>query len=89
MSSATRPRTGSRPSSARRARARRTGRNVLDSIAEYWLDENPQVVRKSALADFDAGLARARDTLARVEKRIERLEQKIDVRAGGSSRRAQ
>lgn len=71
------------------ARARRTGRNVLDSIAEYWLDENPQVVRKSALADFDAGLARARDTLARVEKRIERLEQKIDVRAGGSSRRAQ
>ncbi len=41
------------------ARARRTGRNVLDSIAEYWLDENPQVVRKSALADFDAGLARA------------------------------
>ncbi|MET5021485.1 sterol-binding protein, partial [Burkholderia pseudomallei] len=46
-------------------------------------------VRKSALADFAAGLARARDTLARGEKRIERLEQKIDVRAGGSSRRAQ
>ncbi|ATF34837.1 sterol-binding protein [Burkholderia thailandensis] len=70
------------------AHARRTGRNVLDSIAEYWFDENPQVVRTSELADFDAGLARARDALARVEKRIERLEQKIDARAGGSSRRA-
>ncbi|SMF98321.1 ubiquinone biosynthesis accessory factor UbiJ [Burkholderia singularis] len=69
--------------------ARRAGRNVLDSIAEYWLDENPQVVRKRALADFDAELARARDALARVDKRIERLEQKIDARAGGSPRRAQ
>ncbi|WP_323122800.1 ubiquinone biosynthesis accessory factor UbiJ [Burkholderia alba] len=69
--------------------ARRAGRNVLDSLAEYWLDENPQVVRRTALADFDAELARARDALARVEKRVERLEQKIGARAGGSSRGAQ
>jgi ubiquinone biosynthesis protein UbiJ len=67
-------------------RARRTGRNVIDSLAEYWLDENPQVVRRSALADFGAELARARDALARVDKRVERLEQKIGARAGGSPR---
>jgi ubiquinone biosynthesis protein UbiJ len=73
--SATRRRTGSRRSCDAGARARRTGRNVLDSVAEYWLDENPQVVRRTALGGFDAELARARDALARVEKRIERLEQ--------------
>jgi ubiquinone biosynthesis protein UbiJ len=60
--------------------ARRTGRNLLDSVAEYLLDENPQLVRRSALDGFNAELARARDTLARVEKRIERVEQKVEAR---------
>ncbi|KXU90738.1 sterol-binding protein [Paraburkholderia monticola] len=58
----------------------RTGRNLLDSAAEYLLDENPQLVRRTALADFNVELARARDSLARVEKRIERLEQKVEAR---------
>jgi len=58
----------------------RTGRNLLDTAAEYLLDENPQLVRRTALADFDVELARARDALARVEKRIERLEQKVEAR---------
>jgi ubiquinone biosynthesis protein UbiJ len=54
----------------------RTGRNVLGSVTEYLLDENPQLVRHAELDGFNAELARARDALARVEKRIERLEQK-------------
>jgi ubiquinone biosynthesis protein UbiJ len=54
--------------------ALRTGRNVLDTVAEYLLDEKPQLVRRSALDTFNADLSRARDALARVEKRIERLE---------------
>ncbi|NML30620.1 ubiquinone biosynthesis accessory factor UbiJ [Paraburkholderia antibiotica] len=58
----------------------RTGRNLLDTAAEYLLDENPQLVRRTALADFNVELARARDSLARVEKRIERLEQKVEAR---------
>ncbi|WP_233828193.1 ubiquinone biosynthesis accessory factor UbiJ [Paraburkholderia sp. ZP32-5] len=58
----------------------RTGRNLLDTAAEYLLDENPQLVRRTALADFNVELARARDALARVEKRIERLEQKVEAR---------
>jgi ubiquinone biosynthesis protein UbiJ len=60
--------------------ARRTGRNLLDSVAEYLLDEKPQLVRRAALEGFNAELARARDTLARVEKRVERLEQKVEAR---------
>jgi ubiquinone biosynthesis protein UbiJ len=58
----------------------RTGRNLLDTAAEYLLDENPQLVRRAALDDFNVELARARDALARVEKRIERLEQKVEAR---------
>ncbi len=55
--------------------AQRTGRNLLDSFAEFFLDERPQLVRKSALEAFNAELSKARDALARVEKRIERIEQ--------------
>ncbi|WP_118180899.1 ubiquinone biosynthesis accessory factor UbiJ [Paraburkholderia phosphatilytica] len=62
--------------------ARRTGRNLLDSVAEYLLDENPQLVRRAALDDFNAELARTRDALARIEKRVERIEQKVDARRG-------
>jgi len=66
--------------------ARRTGRNVLDSVAEYLLDENPQLVRRAALDGFNAELSRARDALARVEKRVERLEATLQARGGTSSR---
>ncbi|OAJ62718.1 sterol-binding protein [Paraburkholderia ginsengiterrae] len=62
----------------------RTGRNLLDTAAEYLLDENPQLVRRTALADFNVELARARDALARVEKRIERLEQKVEARSANA-----
>jgi ubiquinone biosynthesis protein UbiJ len=39
-------------------------------------------VRRAALEHFNAELARARDALARVEKRIERIEQKVEARGG-------
>ena len=42
----------------------------------------------ASLGGFDAGLARARDALARVEKRVERLEQKIGARTGSGPRGA-
>jgi ubiquinone biosynthesis protein UbiJ len=63
--------------------ARRSGRNLLGSVVEYLLDENPQLVRRAALDDFNAELARVRDTLARVEKRLERVEQKVVARGAG------
>ena len=66
--------------------AGRTGRNLLDSMAEYLLDENPQLVRRAALDGFNAELAHARDALARVEKRVERLEKTVQARGESRSR---
>ena len=54
-------------------------------MAEYLLDEQPQLVRRSALDTFNAELSIARDALARVEKRIERLEQKAEARGASAS----
>jgi ubiquinone biosynthesis accessory factor UbiJ len=54
-------------------RARRTGRNLLESIAEFLLDEDPQFVRRGELETLAADLTRTRDDVARLEKRIERL----------------
>jgi ubiquinone biosynthesis protein UbiJ len=54
--------------------ARRTGRNLAESVAEYWLDEKPQLVRHAALDDLSTGIVHAREALERVEKRLERLE---------------
>jgi ubiquinone biosynthesis protein UbiJ len=62
--------------------AQRTGRNLLDTFTEYFLDERPQLVRKSALDAFNAELSRTRDALARVEKRIERIEQQTGQPSG-------
>ena len=56
------------------------GRSLRDSIAEYLLDEKPQLVRRGVLDEFNAELARTRDALARVEKRIERLDQQTLAR---------
>jgi len=64
--------------------ARRSGRNLLESVAEYLLDEQPQLVRRSALDTFNAELSIARDALARVEKRIERLELKAEARGASA-----
>jgi ubiquinone biosynthesis protein UbiJ len=69
--------------------ALRAGRGLRDSIAEYLLDESPQLVRRGALDAFNSELARARDALARVEKRVERLDQHPLARQAGPLRRVQ
>lgn len=66
------------------AQAVRAGRNLRDSVAEYLLDENPQLVRRAALNALQGELAQARDALARVEKRIERLEAQATVPGRGA-----
>jgi ubiquinone biosynthesis protein UbiJ len=58
------------------ARARRSGQSLLESVAEYFLDENPQLVRQGSLDQMRSELVSLRDALARLEKRIERLDQK-------------
>ncbi|WP_213299479.1 ubiquinone biosynthesis accessory factor UbiJ [Paraburkholderia sacchari] len=68
--------------------ALRAGRNVLGSVTEYLLDEKPQLVRRAELDGFNAELSRARDALARIEKRIERLEQKSQARGAANGTQA-
>jgi ubiquinone biosynthesis protein UbiJ len=56
------------------AQFERAGRNLVESITEYLVDENRQLVRAVELNDLRADLTETRDDLARLEKRLERLE---------------
>ncbi|MFS8973516.1 SCP2 sterol-binding domain-containing protein [Cupriavidus necator] len=60
--------------------ATRVGRALVDNVTDYLLDEQPTLVRHAALDAFGADVGRLRDSLARLEKRLERLE-----RAGPST----
>ncbi len=50
------------------------GRTLVENVTEYLLDEKPTLVRHLALDDFGTDVGRLRDDLARLEKRLERLE---------------
>ncbi|MCG1040231.1 MULTISPECIES: sterol-binding protein [Burkholderiaceae] len=67
------------------AYARRAAGGLVGSLTEYLLDENPQLVRRARFEQFGDELARARDTLARIEKRIERAECGVATRPGGAA----
>ena len=48
-------------------------RKLTETAAEYFLDENPMLMRPQSIRDFAAEVARMRDDVARLAKRIERL----------------
>ncbi len=54
--------------------ATRVGRTLLDNVTEYLLDEQPTLVRHAALDAYGAETGKLRDDLARLEKRLEKLE---------------
>ncbi|AGW88817.1 sterol-binding protein [Ralstonia pickettii DTP0602] len=54
--------------------ATRVGRALVDNVTDYLLDEHPTLVRHAALEEFGTEVGRVRDSLARLEKRLERLE---------------
>lgn len=53
---------------------RATQQKLAENTAEYFLEENPMLVRPQAVADFAAEVAKLRDDLERLSKRIEKLE---------------
>ncbi len=53
---------------------RRTLRHLVETTAEYWLDENPTLVRHVALTEFATEISTLRDAVARLEKRVGRTE---------------
>jgi len=61
---------------ARWAHAQADGvrRALVENVTEYLLDERPMLVRHTALDAFGIDVADLRNDLARLEKRLERLE---------------
>ena len=56
--------------------AQSTHRKFAENAAEYFLEENPMLIRPEAVADFGAEVVRLRDDVERLAKRIEKLLEK-------------
>ena len=48
-------------------------RSVSENAAEYFLEENPMLMRPQAIAGFTQDVTKLRDDVARLSKRIEKL----------------
>ena len=57
--------------------ARNGQRKLAENVAEYFLDENPLLIRPMTAAGFAADVTRFRDDVERAGKRLEKLEQKL------------
>ena len=53
---------------------RSTQKKVMENLAEYFLEEQPMLMRPQAVTDFTADVTRLRDDVERLAKRIERIE---------------
>lgn len=53
---------------------RQTALNVVENIAEYFADEQPLLVKRLALEELAGSTATLRDDLARLDKRLRKLE---------------
>lgn len=56
------------------ATARATQQALAENVAEYFLEENPMLVRPEAVAEFGRDVGKLRDDLERLEKRVRKLE---------------
>ena len=55
--------------------AKTTQQKIVENVAEYFLEENPMLVRPQAVADFSSDVTRLRDDVERLAKRIEKLKE--------------
>ncbi|RXZ34044.1 sterol-binding protein [Oxalobacteraceae bacterium CAVE-383] len=58
------------------ASVRATHRSFTENLAEYFLEEQPMLVRPSAVAEIGGEVGKLRDDVERLAKRIEKLEGK-------------
>jgi ubiquinone biosynthesis protein UbiJ len=58
------------------ATAQATHKKVTENVAEYFLEEQPMLIRPRMLQDFSSDVVRLRDDLERLSKRIEKLERR-------------
>ncbi|MFZ6800803.1 ubiquinone biosynthesis accessory factor UbiJ [Undibacterium sp. Di24W] len=54
--------------------AKRAHQNLQENLAEYFLEENPMLVRPQAVRAFGEQVNKTRDDVERLMKRLERLE---------------
>jgi ubiquinone biosynthesis protein UbiJ len=59
------------------AAAKATHQALTENLAEYFLEENPMLMRAQPVSDFAREVARLRDDVERLEKRIERMESSV------------
>ena len=55
---------------------RNAAQKLQENLAEYFLEENPMLIRPSAVTDFGTQVGRIRDDAERLMKRIEKLERR-------------
>ncbi len=55
------------------ATARSTGQALTENVAEYFLEENPMLMRAQPITEFGRDIIKLRDDLERLEKRIRKL----------------
>jgi len=57
--------------------AREGQRKMAENVAEYFLDENPMLIRPLQAEGFAADVTRLRDDVERASKRLEKLEKQL------------
>jgi ubiquinone biosynthesis protein UbiJ len=60
--------------------AQRSGQSIAENLAEYFLEEQPMLVRPAMLDEFASEVGRLRDDVERTAKRIARIEQALAKR---------
>jgi ubiquinone biosynthesis protein UbiJ len=63
--------------------ARSTHRKLSENLAEYFLDEQPMLVRPVMLEELSSDVNRLRDDVERAAKRLAKLEQQLAPRSAG------
>lgn len=56
------------------AGVRTRGQALQENIAEYFLEENPMLLRPQSVADFGREVSKLRDDIERLEKRVRKLD---------------
>ena len=58
------------------AAAQTTQRQLAENVAEYFLEEQPMLIRPYVMSEFSSEVVKLRDDLERLSKRIEKLERR-------------
>ena len=58
------------------ASAQKTQKQLAENVAEYFLEEQPMLIRPFVMNEFSSHVVKLRDDLERLSKRIEKLERR-------------